>query len=55
MRTATKPTGRKYFQYILCYVNYLLCISHNTNKTMNDIQSTFKFKNDKVETLDFNL
>ena len=55
MINATKPTGEKCYEYILCYVDYLLCISHNTNNVMNDIQCTLKFKNDKVETNDFYL
>ena len=52
MRTATKPTRENYCEYILCCVNYLLCISHDFNKLMNDIQYTLKFKNEKVETPD---
>ena len=55
MRTSTKPNVEKYYEYILCYVDYLLCISHDPNKTMNDIQSTLKFKNIKVETPNFYL
>ena len=42
MRTSTKPTREKCYEYILCYVDDLLCISHNTNKPMNHIQSTLK-------------
>ena len=45
MGTATKPTREKYYEYILCYDDYLLCISHDPKKPMNDIQSTLKFKN----------
>ena len=55
MRTATKPVGDKYYEYILCYVDDLLCIFNDPNKPMNDIQSTLKFKNNKVETPDFYL
>ena len=50
MRTATKPTRDNYCEYILCCVDYLLCISHNPRKPMNDVQSTLKFKTDRVET-----
>ena len=49
MIPATKPTGEKYYEYILCYIDDLLFISHDTRTPMNDIQSTLKFKNDKVE------
>ena len=55
MISATKPTGEKYYKYILCYVDYLFCISYDSNRPMNDIQSILKFKNNKVETQDFYL
>ena len=55
MRTPTKPTREKYCEYILYYVDDLLCISHYPNKPINDIQSTLKFKNGKVYTPDFSL
>ena len=55
MRPATKPTGEKYYEYILCYVDYFIFISHDPRSPMNDIQSTLKFKNEKVEELDFYL
>ena len=55
MRPATKPTGEKYSGYILCYVDYFIFISHDPRSPMNDIQSTLKFKNEKVEELDFYL
>ena len=49
MRPATKLTGKKYYEYILWYVDDFLYISHDTRKPMNNIQSTLKFKNDNVE------
>ena len=52
MRNAIKPNGKIYYKYIVCYVDYLICISHDPNKPMNDIQSTLQFKNNKVETSD---
>ena len=55
MRTSINPTRENYYEYILCYVNYLLCIYQDPNNPMNDNQSTFKFKNDKLETPDFYL
>ena len=48
MRTVTNPTGENYYEYILFYVNDLLCISHDPNKLMNDIQYTMKFKKKSV-------
>ena len=29
MRAQVKPDGFKYWEYVLCYVDDLLCISHN--------------------------
>ena len=55
MRSATKPIGEKYYEYILCCLDDLLCISHDPNKPINDIQSTLKGKKDKVETKYFYL
>ena len=46
MRTATKHTGENYYESILCYEDYLLFISNDPNKPMNDIQFNLKFKND---------
>ena len=49
MRPAVKPDGTTYWEYILTYVDDVLCISHNPKETMNDIQKKFKLKNDKIE------
>ena len=53
MRPVTKPNGEKYYEYILCYVDYLLCISHDPKTPMNDIQSTLASKENKVDTPKF--
>ena len=55
VKSATKTTGEKYYEYILCHIYDLLCISHDTRKPMNDIQSKLKVKNDKLEEPDFYL
>lgn len=52
MRPAMKPNGFKYWEYILCYVDDILCISHDPHKTMKLIQSKFKLKDDKMEPPD---
>ena len=44
-----KLDGFKYYEYILCYVDDVLCISHNPRKTMKMIQEDFKLKDDKIE------
>ena len=38
-----------------CYFNNLLCISHDPINHMNGIQSTLKFRNNKLEETDFYL
>ena len=52
MRPAMKPDGFKYWEYILCYVDDILCVSHNPTATMKLIQSKFKLKDDKMEPPD---
>ena len=49
IRPAVKPNGFKYYEYVLCYVDDVLCISHHPENTMNGIKETFKLKGDKVE------
>ena len=55
MRPATKGDGEEYYEYILCYVDDILCISHNPSRPMNDIRSSLKFKGDKFEEPEFYL
>ncbi len=56
MRPATKNTGEKYYEYILCYVDDILCISHDARRPpMEEIQSTLKFKKNKIEEPEFYL
>ena len=49
MRPAVKPDGYQYCEYVVCYVNDILCISHKPEETMKGIQSYFNLKNNKVE------
>ena len=53
MRPATKPTRDEYYEYIFCYVDNFLCISHEPLRPMKNIQSTLNFNNDKVEEPEF--
>ena len=46
---AVKSNGFKYYEYLLCYVDDVLCISDNTTATMQGIQRKFKVKDDKIE------
>ena len=41
--------GFKYWEYVLCYMDNILCISKNPMHTMKVIQSKFKLKDDKME------
>ena len=51
-RWAVKPDGFEYYGYILCYVDDLLAISHDTEKVLKSVQDTFKFKDDKIDKPD---
>ena len=55
LREATKPDGEQYYEYILCYVDDILCISYDPRRPMNEIGSRLKFKKDKVEPPEFYL
>ena len=41
--------GFKYWEYVLCYVHDVLCISDKPEHTIRGIQTKFKLKNDKME------
>ena len=49
IRSAGKPNGFQYYEYMLWYVDDVLCISADTGKYMNGIQDDFKLKSDKIE------
>jgi hypothetical protein len=49
MRPAVKPDGTEYYEYVLCYVDDVLAISHNPMKTIDGIKGMFKLKDDKAE------
>ena len=49
MREATKPDSERYYEYILYYVNDILCMSHDSRHPMNEIGAHMKFKKNKVE------
>ena len=48
-RPAVKPNDFEYYEYILCYVDDILCISHDPGLALGQIQAVFKFKGDKME------
>ena len=47
-----KPDSFEYYEYILCYVDDVLCISQNLRKLMKRIQEDLKLKEDKIEPPD---
>jgi hypothetical protein len=53
LRAATKKDGEPYYEYILMYVHDILAISCDAESILKDNQTTFKFKNDKIELPEF--
>ena len=49
MKAAVKPDGEEYYEYILVYVDDILCISHKAKETMRLIAKDFKFKKDEIK------
>ncbi len=49
IRPAVKPCGFKYYEMVLCYVDDVICLSHNATETLREVmQGTFKVKQDKI-------
>ena len=55
MREDTKPTGEMYYEYTLCCVYDILCISHDASQTMGEIENNVKFKKNNIDEPDFYL
>ena len=51
-RPGVKPDSFEYYEYILCYVDDQLAISHDAEKVLKSVQDTFKFKDDKIDKPD---
>ena len=49
MQPGIKSNGFEYWEYVLCYVDDVLSISDNPLKTMKQVQSKFKLKDEKIE------
>ena len=49
MRPAVKPDGFEYYEYIVCYVDDIMSISHNPMDGINGIKHRFTLKDDKAE------
>jgi len=49
MRSAVASNGFEYYEYVLCYVDDVLCISKNPMAIIKGIQDKFTLKGDKAE------
>ena len=54
-RPAVKEDGFEYYEYVLCYVDDILAISHKAKDVLKVVQAIFKLKDDKIEPLDMYL
>jgi hypothetical protein len=52
IRPAIKSDNTRVYEYVLCYVDDIFCVSPNPNRTMDEIKKTFKFKGDEVKSPD---
>ena len=48
LRPAINPTGEHYYEYILCNVDDILAISHDSASVLKAVQVNFRFKDDKI-------
>jgi hypothetical protein len=53
LRPGIKDNGEPYYEYILIYVDYVLAISVDPRKVLEDLRGygkdQLKFKNDKIQ------
>ena len=54
-RHATKEDGFEYYEYVLCYVDDILAISHKAKNALKAVQAVFKLKDDRIEPPDMYL
>ena len=52
MRKSTKPDGTKYWEYVLCYVDDVLAISHDPQAIMDYLNQAYTLKPDSVKEPD---
>ena len=55
IRPAIKPDGTEYYEYIMCYVDDILSVSHDAKSILQSLQGQFKLKGDKIEPPDMYL
>ena len=49
IRPAVKSDGEEYYQYMLVYVDDLLCVADDATAPLREVMSDFKFKKDAIE------
>ena len=52
---ANKPGRAEYCEYIMCYINDILSVSHDAKSILQSLQGQFRLKGDKIETPDMYL
>ena len=50
-----KLDGTEYYEYIMCYIDDILSVSHDTKSILQSLQGQFKLKGDKIEPPDMYL
>jgi hypothetical protein len=55
MKKQVKPSGEKYWAYVLCYVDDILVISHNPKETMDYLSDIYTLKEGSVKEPDLYL
>lgn len=48
LRAACKPNGTEYYEYMLVYVDDILCVSHATAPIMKDLDRLYRLKEGSV-------
>ena len=54
-RPVTKEDGFEYYEYVLCYVDDILAISHKAKDALKAVPAVFKLKDDRIEPPDMYL
>ncbi len=52
LRPAVKADGFEYYEMVLCYVDDILSMSHDSHSTLIALTSVFKLKDDKIAEFD---
>lgn len=55
LRPATKPDGYEYYEYVLCYVDDLLVLSHKPGDVMKILSTKYKLKDGSIKKPDIYL